>query len=172
MRTLQSLATTAYSALGGVVSPGYYSLHTGKEGLPRQLTNFALPVAEKFYGVLAAASYSSQNPPTISGITLKPGQPVYAVNIIRHDPGHLGLTDPHANVDKSFSFLGADGKAYRLSFDEHPNHCRRLSKDAGLEAVLQNFGIPHKQSGRLSDLSTGAGWQNFSTAFPSRRRRK
>ncbi len=47
----------------------------------------------------------------------------------------------------------------------------RLSNDTGLDVVLTNLGVPLRPSGPLSDLSSAGGWQNFSTSFPSRRRK-
>lgn len=152
--------------MNDVVQPGHYSLFTDKTAIPTPLADCAYPASENFYGVLAVASLSSQNPPTIGGVRPKAGEPVYSVNVIRFDPGHRGRDDPHSNVDRSLWFRGENGQAYRLSFDEHPVHFRRLSADTGLEVVLPHVGVPNRPSGPLSDLSTGAGWQNFSTSFP------
>jgi hypothetical protein len=149
-----------------VVQAGTYSLFTGMADLPAQLAACAYPTADRFYGVLAAASLSTQNPPTLGGLRPRAGQPVYVVNVIRFDPGHRGRHDPHSNVDRSLWFESENGQAFRLSFDEHPAHFRRLSTDTGLDAVLTNYGIPNRPRGPLSDLSTAAGWQNFSTRFP------
>jgi len=79
-------------------------------------------------------------------------QPALSVNVIRYDPGHRGRHDPHANVDPSLWFRGDSGQAYRLSFDEHLVHYRRLSADTGLDVVPANLGVPLRPSGPLSDL--------------------
>jgi hypothetical protein len=160
--SIRQVATSAYTGMAEVVQPGTYSLITEMATLPVQLIQCAYPTADKFYGVLAAASLSTQNPPTLGGIRLKAGQPVYAVNVIRFDPGHRGGRDPHANVDRSLWFQSDAGQTFRLSFAEHPAHFRKLSTDTGLEAVLKNYDIPNRARGPLSDLSTAAGWQNFS----------
>jgi len=169
--TLRPIATSAYSDLGGVVQPGHYSLFTGKASIPAPLAACAYPAPGNLYGVLAAASNSSQNPPTIGGIRPLAGAPVYSVNVIRYDSGHRGRHDPHANVDRSLWFRGESGQAYRLAFDEHPVHFRRLSADTGLGIVLSDLGVPHRPSGPLTDLGTAAGWRTFSTSFPKRGRK-
>jgi hypothetical protein len=165
---LRPIATSAFTGVGTVVQPGQYSLFTGTAAIPAPLAACAYPTPGNFYGVLAAASNSSQNPPTIGGIRPMAGEPVISVNVIRFDPGHHGRHDPHANVDRSLWFKGESGQAYRLSFDEHPVHFRKLSADTGLDVVLTNLGVPLRPSGPLSDLSSAGGWQNFSTSFPKR----
>lgn len=171
MSKLRPIATSAYAGLGNVVESGRYSLFTGKSAIPPQLADCAYPAPGNLYGVLAAASNSSLNPPTIGGVRPRASEPVYSVNVIRYDPGHRGRHDPHANVDRSLWFRGESGQAYRLSFDEHPIHFRRLSADTGLKVVLSDLGVPNRPSGTLSDLGTAAGWQNFSTSFPKRGRK-
>jgi|ERR1051325_884922 hypothetical protein len=120
MSILQNIPNSAYSSLADIVEPGTYSLYTGRTDLPPQLTECALPLGDKFYGVLIGASNSSQNPPTIGGIRPMPGLPVYAQNVIRFDPGHGGRHTPHGNVDRSLRFTGENFRAYCLSFEEHP----------------------------------------------------
>ena len=172
MSNIRQVPTSAYTGMAEVVQPGRYSLFTGKAEIPTQLADCAYPTADKFYGVLAAASNSSQNPPTIGGVRPKAGQSVYSLNVIRYDPGHRGRHDPHSNVDRLLFFESERGQAYRVSLDDHPIHFRRLSADTGLDVVLTNLGVPLRPSGSLSDLSTAAGWQNFSTSFPPKRPEK
>jgi hypothetical protein len=146
-----------------VVGPGAFSLFTATTGLPNVLSQYAYPGEGALYGVLAAASLSSQNPPSLGGVRPRSGQPVYAVNTIRFDPGHRGSTGAHVNVDRALLFVDERGNAHRVTFKDHAAHYLTLSQDTALPAVLQMIGVPNQRSGALSELSAAAGWPDFST---------
>ena len=68
MSRLRPIATSAYTGMAEVVQPGRFSLFTGTTGLPSALITYSYPTTGQFYGILAAASLSSQHPPSLGGI--------------------------------------------------------------------------------------------------------
>src|SRR5712692_6993760 len=161
---IRQIASSGYTGMTDVVQPGRFSLFTSSTGLPAPLAPYGYPAPEHFYAILAVASNSSQIPPKIGGVRPKPDQPIYGVNTVRYDQDGSG--EPHVNVDRALVFQDERGRAFRLTFKEHPAHYRSLSRDTGLKTVLGIQGIPHRPKGTLSELSSSAGWRIFSTEFP------
>src|SRR6266566_2552965 len=101
-----------YASMAAVVQPGQFSLFTGTTGLPSPLDTYVHPTTGGFYGILAAASLTSQSPPTLGGIRPHASAPVYSINAIRSDPGHPGSPEPHSNVDRRLLFLDERGRPF------------------------------------------------------------
>jgi hypothetical protein len=159
---IRVIPSSEYSGLGSVVETGHYSLYTDQRDVPAPLRVYGdYPQEGDFYGLIVAASNSSQNPPRLGGITPKPGQPVYMVNTVRYD--ETQRSEPHVNVDRVLLFTDTQDQAFRLPLADHEAHFKRLSTDTGLDTILGMYSIPNQPSGLVSDLSSAGAWRDFST---------
>ena len=161
MTSLTLIPASEYSGLGNTVQPGHFSLFTAKVSVPSELQNYIYPQEQDFYGVLVAASNSSQNPPMVGGLTVASDCVVYGIRTIRYDESDKD--GPHANVDSVLLFPTTGGQNFRASYQDDRVHFTPLSNDTGLAGVLTKIGAPQVSSGKLSDLSSDSAWVDLST---------
>lgn len=148
----------ALSELASLVAGGRYRRWTDPSDVPDPLRDWSgYPGRGDFRGVALAVSSTSQRPPTLGGLTVPPGRPVYLVRTVRRDASSTGQ---HMNADDRLLFEDSEGRVIRVVRRRHPQHFERLSRDAGLTAAVESGQLPPRDEGPLSDFGRGV---SFST---------
>jgi len=152
----------AFDALEGIVKPGGYVRFDDREKVPSPISRLGgFPAPENYRTTVVMASGTSQNPPTIGGVTPAPGTPIYRVSAVRFDRHADG--ESHFNKDDVLIFADTADRSWQLYARDQPGHYEKLSVDSGLGAAIDIYRWPATNSGTLADISKVGGLVDFST---------
>ena len=153
----------AFTELGGLVERGHYRRFDDLSGVPSALSRIsAFPDPDDYQTTVLMSSLSSQQPPTIGGVTPASSAPVYRVCTVRFDQ-HGSTGEPHFNKDDVLLFQDQTGQSWQLYAADQPGHYEELSNDTQLGTALDVYHWPKETTGSLAAIKDKGGLVDFST---------
>lgn len=140
------------------VSRGRHCTWWDKDDVPTEFRKWtAYPTNAAFRGASLVGSSTSQNPPTLGGVGVPAGTPVFLLRTVRYDEK---LGELHLNADDRLFFRAQNGETIQVTRKDHPEHFAALSDDTGLVPAIREGMLPPTEEGPASEFSRGV---SFST---------